>query len=348
MNLTQFNAMRLEDFSSWLVERLSAAYGDDLVRRNMAFDLMEIGILHWESPIDAIRRLSILLDLDARPRLRRALGFALKQVDTASFPVQGVTDLVMLVGVLEAHESLDAVVTVVGDGGKWGDIEPSLWIDAISVLKGLQGSDASYHATRKIVAAPAFPDRYVFDAYEALVTGKPERWVKDFLLLEPRFKEIMGWRPTYWDRPIGWFDYRMSNIVEKCLARLSLQTIADKLKVMDQMNNLLDIEKPLGKLARHMFCRGPFQHYSIDHGEITFGLRNHTARENWPPDLDSLDTFLWSIGGLHSDPHDMVESIKRAATKDEETRELVERCDHFPAANDPRWLSFGVAYGSCS
>jgi hypothetical protein len=164
MTLSEFNEMPQDQMASWLVEQFMALYSDDPVLRHEAFDLTGIGILQWESPIEAVRQLFTHLNADARLRLKRAMGSALRQVDPTSFPSSGVTDLVMLVGVLEAHESLDAVVSVTADTGKWSATVPTLWIDALSVLKGLRGSEASYESVRKIVSAPAFPDRYAFDA----------------------------------------------------------------------------------------------------------------------------------------------------------------------------------------
>jgi hypothetical protein len=190
VSIEALNRYSARDFEEWFEARFKEHYGEDAERRFRAFDFGHLGIFGTESHLDAIEQLDEQLSPKARRHLRDALEALFRHAQPSSFPWDGMQDLIHLIGRLRAYSAVKAFEPVLVSG-PWGELEPSLVYDALSVLFEFERSTEAYDAMKALVSQDNFSDRYVFDAYALLFRTAPAKWADDLSSLRRRFARVM-------------------------------------------------------------------------------------------------------------------------------------------------------------
>jgi hypothetical protein len=187
--LEQLNGFGAEAFETWLELRFRAQYSGDSAAEYRAFDFRELGIQRGDSQMDSAVALFNRLQVDAKHRFRAALQRLLRHVSVREFPPEAMSNVVSLVGRVQAFEAFGAFVPVIGTGA-WGEVHRWLVYDALSVILTYPRAVESYDAARGLATSRNFVNSYVFQTYAVLIASRPENWLIDLLRLLPRFVEF--------------------------------------------------------------------------------------------------------------------------------------------------------------
>jgi hypothetical protein len=183
--LAQLNGFTAADFEGWLAQRFRDFYADGASAR-VAFDFRDLGVAAGDSTLDTLTGLYARLAPNSQRQFVGALENLLRHTEPDTFPLQGIRDILFVVGLIRAFAPVLAFAPVFGNG-VWGERHPELLYDAISVLVGLEPAIEAYTAARDLVSTKNFDDRYAFDVCTILVRCRPERWVDDVNFLHERF-----------------------------------------------------------------------------------------------------------------------------------------------------------------
>lgn len=290
--MRQFGAFDGSAFEHWLAHRLTAQYSLDDDTRYRAFDLREFGIARGESHLDVVMELGLRLDGRARDSLTEGVLRLFRHADPATFPREGMSDLIVLIGRLKDYGALGGFAAVLG-AGPWGERYPTLVFDALGVLLAFDRAPEAYRAIRALATAVNFRDGYVFDAYGALVRGCPAAWVDDMDLLRPRFWRVrtaaLAGEPAV-QRQVFLRELRLAHVIGRAVPLSLIAEQLHRVKLRPHLDSLGQATTDWWLLKALCSNEGPFR---LEYSDHALGLvlvdRSDRARVAPIPDSPDLD-----------------------------------------------------------
>lgn len=295
-------------FATLLRERLVAHASDNPRSKLLSMDLFERTELNWRTPLDAFTLFYKGLDPAFQTPFRAAIGRALRQARPGHFPDDGVALLLVLAGNIQAHEAIEAVVDSLIDGGKWGARIPSLFVDALAILKGMAPSLEAYDHGTRLAGNSDFPSWLVFDALEVLLAGRSSAWAKSIVTLLPVLSKATTDGPPAVERGQAretWFEGRLKKLVATRLRPLSPQTVVNGLRELGPLLGLdvaqeLVFGRPLGSLLV-LLLEPPDGAFTTIEGKggikwLAPSGSSVIQRALWPEDAAPVDIFLFERG----------------------------------------------------
>lgn len=286
-------------FAELLRARLDARYSVHTHERAAALDLFADNPSVWHSAVDAFGAFHNALPMRSRSLFRHGVAQALRRAQPGQFPPEGVVDLVLLAGAVQAEAAIEPMVDLITDGGQWQTQIDALEVPILAVLKGMGRSREAYGPAKRLLGQ--LPNHLVFDAYEVLLGGQPRHWHKDFIELLPRFEAALAEGPPDVTNADEWFGWRMSLLVQQHLALLSLPTLLTGLLSLHVFarthTDTLHDAHPVARLLVTLFSKseGPFErcHSQEGHLWLRHKASNNGQRLRWPiSDLIRFDTLL--------------------------------------------------------
>lgn len=342
-SLDQLNGYNAEAFEKFLSGQLRLIYEGTSEEKYRACDFRHLSVPRGESHIDALQGLFKKLSGDAREQFRKALERILRHTKPDNFPGEAIADIVTLVGETEAFSVFPAFVPVLGCG-PWGEMRPSLFYDALSVLMMFGQTNEAYETTKGLATSTYFLNALVFDAYIVMIRSQPKNWRDDFVLLRERFnKSIQNVKKSDDLRMHGQLQRRQRSLAQS-LSEIPLSElgrhVAELKFVPDTsleaatdhwlINNLFQSSGPLALVSNDdgIFIvdrtnserRGKVKSTSsFEIAYITFGLINNTETKNFVSSSDKQNypkASTWSERelGVKNLSDDVNASSKNATT----------------------------------
>lgn len=298
-SVSALNRCKPGEFAEFINDLLGRLYATDAAVRAEAFgSVVDFGIWTPNSPVDVFERLFNSLNAQGKATFKLALGIAFCETRPDIVPDTALCDLIYLIGFSEAYQALDSISCMIADGTSWHAIDSTVYFEALAVLKGMGKSPQAYSATRRLVTARHFPEYFAFDAYEALVLGKPSAWADDLLWLRPRLSALRNLKQIS-DVAVDqdWYLSRVQSLATDVIAQCSLATISAGMDAIETEPSCLDVRDVVGDILIALLGdAGALKLTIADNGQTVLAVGKSSVCELWPTSLDQIDTFLFSNG----------------------------------------------------
>jgi hypothetical protein len=185
-------------FCDWLARGLKSFYaakevvrptGDENALRPFEFASSLIG--RRESHLNDIQYIyTHCVPDDKKLYFRRSIGRVLRRsVDDLSFPEPAVSDLIYLVSMIRAYESVADLGPIVASG-RYGKEKEWLQFEAIASLKSLLPSKEAVEGIRNLVSQERFHESFTLEVLTLLCQYEPETWSLSFDQLRGHFSSL--------------------------------------------------------------------------------------------------------------------------------------------------------------
>lgn len=270
-SLDEINAYSAEQFESFLKERLFLTTEQNPQKRDSLCDFRRLSVPFGDSYLDSLVNLYLGLVEPAKKQFQSGLINLFRHATFDEFSSRGLEDLLYVIGMTKSYQGITALVPVLGTG-VWGEKYPELIYNALSVIHMFPSSDEAYTAARNLATSVNFRDKYVFDAYTALIASRPEDWVADLKLLEAHFDRLID-NFKHGAVNMETLERREQRLVQQMHRLIPLAALADGL---NDLNPLTPIG---GRLLKHLLGRnGRLAVETTEEGDYKLVDREDPAR----------------------------------------------------------------------
>ena len=321
----EINTYSAEQFESFLKERLFLTTEQNSRMRDSLCDFRHLSVPFGDSYLDSLVNLYSGLVEPAKKEFKNGLVSLFRHATFDDFSSRGLKDLLYVIGMTKSYQGITALVPVLGTG-VWGEKYPELIYDALSIILMFPSPNEAYTAVRNLATSVNFRDKYVFDAYTALIASRPEDWVADLKLLEARFCRLID-------------NFKGDAVNMKALERREQRLVQQMHRLIplaafaDDLNNLDPFAPIGGRLLKHLLGRnGPLAVETTEEGDyklvdredpasrviISIATRLLVALEMWKL-IDSRMRDNWDeVPALFEyvrSPSEYIQDIQSATTK---------------------------------
>jgi hypothetical protein len=235
--LPVFSNLDAAKVADLLEARLTDFNQSDAKRAMAAMDLFEESIQQWTPAHRWLGWYFNGLSGTDKVEFKKGVSLLVQSARPGLFPQKAMQELLALVAAVGATQALPAMVRLVADGGPWAGLKPSLTVPIMGVLKSLPPStEEAFGAVSRLAASEGFPDMLAFDAFEVLVSARPEEWANAWLMLEPKFDRalLLGDGPGN-ALPSQWVEKRIADLAQRCLGALTPYTLGTGLQQLERV-----------------------------------------------------------------------------------------------------------------
>lgn len=190
-SFNDFFAYTADRFESFFKQRLCYRAEQDPRERDSQCDFryLDVPIPFGDSYLDSLVNLYSRLPESAKEQYHGGLVGLFRHSTRDEFSIQGMSDLIYLIGMTRCFPGIVAFASVLGTGA-WGERYPGLIYDALSVIQIFPLSDKAYRAAKDLATSVNFQHKYVFDVYTAMISSHPQNWLEDLKMLAARFARL--------------------------------------------------------------------------------------------------------------------------------------------------------------
>jgi len=160
-----------EMFAEWLWKELCLLHQKEQKEGDFYLLMIETG-----SSVQALESVyKQFVPEEKQPMFRQAIGeVLLEQGNNENAPIEALRDLIYLIMIIKAAESLSALLPTVGRG-LLGKRHPRTLYDTMTCLKSLSPSPVVYEVMSGLIDSENFDDGYLLDATGILIECKPQQ-----------------------------------------------------------------------------------------------------------------------------------------------------------------------------
>lgn len=186
-----FNGFDRNMFAKWLQAGLQSFYAVKPWERSCSFEHVGYQIAQSESLVTGLRDVyNEYISSQKKLEFRQAIGDVLLACgNDAELPLSLLQDLVCLISLTKAVETLDAISLTVGRG-LLGKRHPEIWYDTMVAMASLPIIDAVYTTVLKFTYSENWDDAYLFEAVRILIECNPQKAFIIITIYEPRLREL--------------------------------------------------------------------------------------------------------------------------------------------------------------
>jgi hypothetical protein len=295
--ISSFENFLLKDFADWLEKRMIDFHTAEPKQKYALLNWGE-GINQWDGLVDALAGLYWQLCAPQQLLFRTAIGLVISRAKKDSFPANAMSDLILLIGRIHAHETLSPLVATIEVEHGWGESLPGIFFHTIAVMKTFENNGEVHQSARRLVQCKGFPGHFIFDLYQVLLANNQDEWANDLLFLTPWLDSYIKWRPPVLNPVnspgfVSWFESRMKILVENYFCNFDISTIAKNMVIFEKNPILIDENSAGGILLQMLYQRSdPLKLYLNLGGDNAFYRQAHESGIESANSLPTIRLFF--------------------------------------------------------